>query len=153
MPKMPCLWHKGRQDPGEPPAVHNAAGTANSRAYPSSAALGIPPEAPARGLADLGESPRAHLLPQPHRVTLATRSWGDTRSRVEDSELSDTAPASPVFWDDSLVLLTGAGRTLEHTQPRRQGEAASGSNYPSTLVSVTHSFCKEPFPVSAISLS
>lgn len=97
--------------------MHNAAGAANSRAYPSSAALGIPPEAPARGLADLGESPRAHLLPQPHRVTLATRSWGDTRSRVEDSELSDTAPASPVFfgmtpWFCSLEL---AGRWNTHS--------------------------------------
>lgn len=149
---MPCLWHKRRQDPGEPPAVHNAAGAANSRAHPSPSALGTPPAAPAQGLAELGEPLRANLLPQPHRITVATRSSGDIRSRCVPSCLTLLQPAL-FFWDDSLVLLTGAGRTLEHTQPRRQGEAASGSNYPSTLVSVTHSFCKEPCPVSAISLS
>lgn len=81
MPKTPCLWHEGRQDPGELPAAHNAAGAANSRAYPSPAALGIPPEAPAQGLAELGGSLRADLFPQPHGITPATSSWGDIRSR------------------------------------------------------------------------
>lgn len=102
--------------------------------------------------AEQGESLQANLFPRPHRITLATRSWGDMRSRCIPSCLTPLQPAL-FFWDDSLVLLTGAGRTLEHTQPRRQGKAASGSNYPSALVSVTHSFCKEPFPVSAIALS
>lgn len=132
--------------------MHNAASAANSRAYPSPAALSIPPEASAQGLAELGESLQADLLLQPHKITLTTRSWGDIRSHCILSYLTLLQPAL-FFWDDSLVSLTGACRTLEHTQPRRQGEAASGSNYPSALVSVTHSFCKEPFPVSAISLS
>lgn len=115
MPKTPCLWHKGRQDPGEPPAAHNAASTANSRAYLSPAALSIPPEAPARGLADLGESLQAGLLPQPHRVTLATRSWGDTRSCCIPSCLTLLQPAlffGMTPWFCSLAL---AGRWNTHS--------------------------------------
>lgn len=95
--------------------MHNAASTANSRAYPSPAALSIPPQAPARGLADLGESLQAGLLPQPHRVTLATRSWGDTRSRCIPSCLTLLQPAlffGMTPWFCSLAL---AGRWNTHS--------------------------------------